>query len=254
LETLRETKDSEYFLRAAREAAELRLIEALPPMRRRMRDFPQLQEKLVYLWYMADTDKVVPYARPWLNCDDEEARFWAAFILLRQGDKRPRTLAIRRLARAFERGEGRGRYWLMAVEPLLAVESDEAHELACRVLSHEDFTPWSHGGGVVLHQLLLAGRTECLDYLLRMLASQETAGANRPVCDRIAQLICQWRTDDCSYDPSASIAERERVRQELAEWLKNQFAMIKAGRAPTALQTEPRPLHYAPTEARFDAP
>jgi len=87
-----------------------------------------------------------------------------------------------------------------------------------------------------------------------MLVSQEKSGTDRLVGDRVAELICEWRTDDYSYDSNAPIAERQKALQQLAEWLKRQFALIKAGKRATTLRTKPDPLNYGPSEARFDAP
>ena len=67
-------------------------------------------------------------------------------------------------------------------------------------------------------------------------------------------MICEWRTDDYSYDSKAPIAERQKALRQLAEWLKRQFALIKAGKKPTALRTKPDPFYYGPREARFDVP
>ena len=156
LETLRESHSRRWFLQAAQEAAELRLVETLPLVHDRMSDLPGIEVKLVHLWYVADTADAVPYARKWVKSDDEDTRYWATLILLRHGSERQQRQAVSRLANVFE--EGDMECWAMAVEPLLASKTDEAGKLACQILSHEDFSPGRYGGRIVLHHLFLAGR------------------------------------------------------------------------------------------------
>ena len=237
LDTLATVDDGEYFRRAVAMAALMELTDALPVAADRFEDFPQEQGYLVSICYRWNAAKSVPYARKWLNSKNQEARFWSALILLGHGNQSQlEGLATMEDVLAEDGGSD---FYPVAIIPLLELRNERATMLACGILKKG--LPSSQ----ILQMLFLAGRQECLDYLLAKLDSETPhkpasdapydSDVARPRIegDLLAEIVEYWRPGHTRFDLLAPDSQRRANRQELKSWLKEQFAQIKAGRKPT---------------------
>ena len=50
---------------------------------------------------------------------------------------------------------------------------------------------------------------------------------------RAAEIVAYWKGGPDSFDDLAPDNQRRAKRQELKSWLKEQFALVKAGKEPT---------------------
>ncbi len=263
VESLAEVKDWRDFEKAARFAVQKHVVETLPVIAGRLKDFPHRPGDLIEICYYLDTDKAAPYARKLLTSEDQDVRFWSALILLRHGD-RTKMEGLPELEAVLAKDEGRG--WDLypkAIEPLLAAKSDRAAALACGILKKEHFGLPDGSSGRILQRLFLAGQQECLDFLVSKLDSETPAGSivgrrdgknverSRVEGDGAAETIAAWRGGRSEYDDLAPDDDRRTQRRQLKEWLKEQFALIKAGKEPKMT------ILNGPIEAghaHFDAP
>ena len=191
---------------------------------------------------MNSADALAP-ARRWLSSPDRGVQYWAALIVLRHGDKKkPEGLDVLETILADDDGT---QYYPGAVGPLLATKSERATKLACGILKKNKFT--EEPGWIcspVLQRLLLAGREECLDYLLARLDSSKPHGGSSGVRDGkkvqqslvegddMAMTVAAWRSNESEYDTLAPDDARRVRRGQLKAWLKEQFVLIKAGKKP----------------------
>ena len=103
---------------------------------------------------------------------------------------------------------------------------------------------WGYVVGVLLRRLFLAGRRECLDYLLAKLDSRHMLRAGRVAdreleADRLADLVNLWRPPHRVYDRHATPPTAEQWRQEIKAWLRDSFRLIRNGGKP---KTNAEPL------------
>jgi hypothetical protein len=259
--SLAETWSWHEFKMAADAAVERRLAGTLPILVRRCGDFERCQDAMVELCFRLDSaDAAVP-ARKWLTSKDENTRFWSALILLQHGDQtKPEGLA--ELEPILAKDEG-WHYYPHAIEPLLSTKNDRAVRLACDILKKNGFHCHDLSSGPILQRLFLTGRRECLDYLLVHLESETPSGSASGIYrgkeverslvegDREAFLVAFWRTSNAEYNVLAPVEDRSAQRKQLQNWLKEQYALIQAGRKPgmTVL-----PLRLRMAQAHFDAP
>jgi hypothetical protein len=254
------TGDGEDFANAAGELVADKNAKALPILIARMKDFKDAQGEIVEWCHDLDSAEAAKPAREWVQSKDVKTRFWAALILLRHGDKK-KSEGLEPLRDILGKDDGT-HYYPRALDDLLAAKTKEALDLAAGIIERPHFGS-DHNIGPVLHRLLLAGRQEALDYLLARLDNTESAGTSsgkykgkeverkQIVADNIAGEIAGWRTDKWEYESLAPAKERKAQREMLKTWLKEQFALIKAGKAPM-MKTKPYKLHYP--EYRVDAP
>lgn len=261
LESLVDAQTWGEFNRSADEAAEKHLAEALPIFVRRLGDFKNRQDDIVELCYRLGSADAAPPARKWLASENETVRFWSALILLRHGDRtKPEGLA--ELTPILAKDEG-WHYYPPAVEPLLATKDETAVTLAYGILRKEAFRGQYASQSPVLERLFLAGRQEGLDYLLTHLESENPCGSaagtfggkevRRSLVegDRMAAVVATWRSDGAEFDVLAPDDVRRAKRELLRHWLKEQFALIHAGKKPDMTML---PIRLRMPEAHFDAP
>ena len=255
LESLRTANDFRVFEPAAREAVGNAYKEALPIFVRRIDEFEYSRDDIVEFCHGMNLAEAAPHARKWLKDAEAGVRFWAALVLLRHGDRR-KMEGLTELAEILRQDDGTD-WYPRAIEGLLATGDERAVQLACGVLKKKEFeADWRNEG--VIQRLFLAGRRECLDYLLKNLDSTEVRGSswtdgkehNVTAADEAAELIAGWRTDSYSYDDAAPASVRAKQRRQLREWLKAQFRLIEAGKKPN--MTAPKSIRFS--EWRIDAP
>ncbi len=259
LQSLAEEKDWYPFKRAANEAAEKGLTEALPILVRRFRDFDRCQDDISEFCYRLDCADAVAPARKWLTSDNKYVRFWSALILLQHGD-RARLEGLADLEALLAEDDRFYRY-KCAIGPLTATKNERAMVLACGILKKEHFTPTF--SGMILQQLFLAGREECLEYLLTKLNSEKEAGEargkyagkeiRRPQVegDRVAYVVSSWQSGEANYYILAPDDQRRAERKRLKGWLMEQFTQIKAGKEPDMKKISEK---ISPERCFFDAP
>ena len=163
LDSLTTVKDWDEFHKAATLAVENGLSEALPIIAARYSAFPRRQGDIVEICYDLDTEKAVLQARKWLTSDDLETQFWSALILLRYGDK-TRSEGLSELTKILANDDGSHLY-PRAIDPLVDQKNAKMTDLAVGILKKGEFDLGRSDR--LLQELFLAGRQECLDYLLR---------------------------------------------------------------------------------------
>ena len=245
LKALAEAKTWRDFGPAAAEAVSKRIQATLPTLVKRFGTFPSVEENagVVRLCYQMDSTDAAEPARQWLNNAEPSIRYWAALILLRHGDK-DRVGALDALEPILAQDDGTHKY-PGAISPLLATKDERASKLACGILKKTKFNEqpgWL--AEPVLQRLLLAGRQECLDYLLAKLDSDKTHGGSSGARngkhveqslvegDDMALAVAKWRLDKSEYDTLAPDDECRTRRKQLKTWLIEQFALVKAGKEP----------------------
>jgi hypothetical protein len=250
LESLRETKSFGDFFGAAEEMAVLQDKRATPIILRRFNDFgvdPQQNSSTAMLLYHLDPDAAAAPAREWLKSPDYHLRFWAAMILVHSGNHEaqegwPELFGV--LQEHFD-----NQYLPHAFDALLASPRKDAQELAVSVLDNVEMMRWN--GASYVHRLLMAGRTEALDYELarlddagRLYDAQgiyQGQSVTRTLvrADDAAECLSLWRTDGYIYPRFAPDELRRAERTSLKTWLTEQFGKITAGqRSDLAPATE----------------
>jgi hypothetical protein len=222
-------------------------------------DFPRHQD-IVEICYALNAPEAAADARTWIKSADNSTKFWAGLILLRHGDK-DRAEGLDVLDRVLADKDGTDLH-RQAIEPLLAVGTEPALKLALGILPKLQFENSSSETGPILHRLFLAGRQECLDYLVEKLASEKSHGSyggewggveverERVIGDWAAEVVMDWRSDDMRFENLAPDEMRRTLRKQAVVWLKEQFALIQAGK-PTELKA-PEPLYFG--RWHIDAP
>ena len=109
---------------------------------------------------------------------------------------------------------------------------------------------WDYVASIFLRRLFLAGRTECLDYLLAKLDSRHLLKADRHgrrelEGDQLAGLVGVWRPRRRVYHRDATPPPPERWRQEIKAWLRKSFLLIRSGKKP---EMNSEPLFLMPDE------
>ena len=211
-----------------------------------------------------DSADTVDVARRWVANSSPGVRFWAALILLRHGNREtPEGLDVLDPILANDDGT---RYYPVAVEPLVATRNERALKMACGILKKEKVRGrpgWT--SATIVQRLLLAGRQECLDYLLAKLDSEKSYGYSSGMRggklvqqtlvegDDIAQVIASWHANKCEYDTLAPDKDRRIQRKKLKTWCADQFALIRAGKRSEL--KPPEVLHLIDSPELFlDAP
>jgi hypothetical protein len=257
LDALQTAKDRRDFLEAGAQAVHGKIGAALPVMTKRMKDFPDAQEETAELCVALPGPALLAAARGWVKQKDDHLRFWGGVALLRDGTAAEKANAVKVLTPILQKDDGSYRY-PQAFEALLASGVEPALKLACDALEKEgvrgDLEP-------MLLRLFLRGREEALQSLLtRLDSTKQTSTAStlrdgKPVevqytlADDTAEYVDRWHKAE-SYRMELPAAERQALREKQKAWLREQFALIKAGQKPAI---DPPP----PLQARhwvIDAP
>lgn len=260
LQSLIDAETRGNFFRAADEAAEKRLAEALPIIVRRLSDFENFQDDIAELCYRLDSADAAPYARKWLTSENETVRFWSALILLRHGDRK--TLeGFTELTPLLAKDEPW--YYVQAVEPLLATKNEKAVTLAYGILKKKGFESHCDLMSPILERLFLAGRREGYEFLQTRLESEDPTRSikgtfgGKEVCrslvegDHMAVAVAAWRKDGAEFDLLAPDDVRRAQRKQLRYWLEEQYALIRAGKKPDMVML---PIRFRMSQPHFDAP
>ena len=261
LQSLAEAKTWREFKQAADETAEDRLTEALPTFVRRFADFDRCQGDIAELCCRLDSPDAVAPARKWLTSEHESIRFWSALILLRHGDQtKPEGLA--ELEPLLAKDEDC--YWYPnAIEPLLATKNEKAVALAYGFLKKNSVHWLAEYLSQILERLFLAGRQEGLYSVLAHLESEKPDGNTSGTYDgkevqrslvegdHTATIVTTWQTGDKTFDLLLPDDVRRSQRKQLRRWLKEQFALIQAGKKPDITIL---PVRLRMAQAQFDAP
>jgi hypothetical protein len=237
---------------AAQELAAEHNLKALPLLIKQVEDIPDKAEILVECCYELDASKVVPEARRWVKSPDEGVRFWAAIILLAHGDTA--KLEGLDILRPILENKGSELWLENAIDPLCRTHREECLKLACLIFERRPYGGPVAGGEPALHRLFLAGRKECLDWLLANLDNDketwperhETIGGKEQrrtgtEGDETAEIVAGWRNDAYRYDFFGSEDHRRKQRAELKAWLQQQFKRIAAGEKPD-MRDKPNPI------------
>jgi hypothetical protein len=179
-----------------------------------------------------------------LIADYSQTRFWSALILLRDGDH-GKMEGFDVLQPLLKMDDG-SFYYPHCMGALLATKDEKVIGLACEVLKKPALltTPWDSGDQ--LRRLFLAGRPECRDFLIATLKDDSPEGQStmdkqidgktvtEPILKGrcIAEIVCQWRTDDYRIGEDLPNTEQIKKRAELAAWIGGQFDLVRKGRQP----------------------
>ncbi|HWB58470.1 MAG TPA: hypothetical protein VG733_03220 [Chthoniobacteraceae bacterium] len=270
LDTLATTAKWDEFARTASLAETGKIAAAAPVMEKRLDDFPSNSGDILEICYRLDTPDALPFARDWLTAhakvpdgawtDDDSVRFWCAMMELRASQpQKPEGLDV---LKALLAKNNAGQWYPFAFDLLMSAKTQDATDIAAGALKKENsegFNP------EMAKQLFLAGRQEALDYMLAWLANNGDGGTsstwtssdpsgNKTVHlesgDNAATAIAGWRTDNYQFDQFRPVEQRRADREKLAQWLKDQFALVQAGQK-TAISP---PGHVDGSHPTLDAP
>lgn len=260
LQTLANSVEWHEFQAAAQEACRIKLTSAHPVIAKRMPNFEKFEDEIGEICHALNAPESVVDARLWSKSSKRELRFWAALILLKHGDK-SKSEGLDTLAKVLADDNGSELY-PVAIGPLLENKSEAATKLAVAILTKPAFEMEDGQSQQVLLHLFMSGRREALDYLLEKLASRQDRGTRVSMQngqrlerkhvegDVVANAVTQWRTDEAHYDSMAPDEVRRAAREKIKTWLKEQFALVQAGK-PTDLKA-PEPLRIS--RWQLDAP
>ncbi len=261
METLETATKFRAFAAAAAELAEMKERRAIPAIARRIKEFPGNGGDLAQICYHVSPADFLTQARMWVSSGDEKTRFWGAMILLAAGDHK-RGEGLAEIRPILEKDDGND-YFSKAIDQLFSMPSDEATKLACTVLSKprvklSDFTT-----APMIQRLILKGRQEALDVVLKELDSTAEAGKasgeyqgkqverQQIAGDSAAEQLTRWRDDNYHYPSMAPDEQRAQERQKLKAWLTEQVRLIRDGKK-SALRARPDELRTA--NWQIDAP
>ena len=268
LDTMKTAKNWREFRSAATEAAQDRLRGTLDILLQRMQEFSEQTSDIASLCFKLGDPAAAAQARRWLKdaipAGDQKnrdaVRFWATLILLGYGDKE-HLEGLSELSAILEKDDGS--YWYpRAIETLLSSGKEELLKLSSGILKKEHFEA-GYGGAPIVHRLLLAGRKECLNYLVAGLANSKSAGTSSGIwngqdverkitaADETAGLLAALHADKFEYHELAPDDQRTKEREDLEIWLKEQFALITSGK-PHGIKEKVEKLSF--DEWRIDAP
>jgi hypothetical protein len=174
-------------------------------------------------------------AQQWIKSPCEAVRFWGALALVRDtGSKEALALLPSLFDGHFER-------YNPAAPVLLARNAPAgAGEIACRIFNPGNFeclrTASFRGNPDLLKRYFLAGRKECLDFLIAQIDRYELdpnvipqPGHPRYLTDPIVEGIDEWRNYEDRYDDAAQKGEKaaHTFRDDLKRWLVAQFALVQ---------------------------
>jgi hypothetical protein len=261
LATLRESQVWNEFFLAAKEAAQNKVPGTAALLVDRAPDFPRLQGEIAHVLYLNGDPAAVGAAREWLASKEDEVRFWAALMLLRDGDKNEGFAELKAL---LPQTAGYN-YYAWALATLLARKEEATQALACSVLRKPGFSDCFSDNGFfqyerlhILNYLLLTGRQEVLDFVTNALDDAKDGGqvfsdeqekfVKVLRQDNVALWLAKLRNDGRAYPVTALPKERAARRAELKLWLAEQFALLRAGK-PATLKNPP-PIHVS--NGRFE--
>ena len=122
---------------------------------------------------------------------------------------------------------------------------------------------YSHNRWAMVHRLLLAGRQEALDFVLKQFESpkahSQTSGSYQgkdvvrqtTLADDAAGHIAEMRSERYIFEILAPEDERSQERTKLKKWIVEQFDLIRQGK-PSGLSSKPAGL--SSPLWRLDAP
>ncbi|MCW8133616.1 MAG: HEAT repeat domain-containing protein [Planctomycetota bacterium] len=261
LETLEHAEDWRTVDNAAGELVEERNAKALPLLAKRAEAWAEHRVSLVKYVYMLNLPEGAPHARRWLKDADVPTAFWAALILLKHGDP-AKEEGMDVLQKALP-GDKELEFYPFAVQPLLATKREAALGLAAGILKQERFSGSESDHQHILKALLLAGRDEAMAFIAKEFENQKDSGTSygewegkevsrdHTKADHMAAAVDEWRKER-AYQSLAPDDVRAKQRAEVLAWLRAQFALIKAGKAPE-MDTKIEPVRGG-GEWHVDAP
>ncbi len=267
LDSMRTAKDWRTFSKAAGEAMQgkvkvkVKVEEAFSLLIKRMQDFPEQQDEIAELGFVADQKDSSAQARKWLLHTKKGVRFWAALMLLRHGDT-AKLEGLESLREVLTKDDG-SHWYPRAIETLANTGKEPALKLACGILAKKEFRPSDWNAGPILHRLLLLGRTEALEFALKGLDSNQKQGTSSGTWndkdvqreqfefDAMAELVIGLRKDEMRYESLAPKEARLKKCAELKVWLKKQFDLIRSGQ-PHGLKVKAPRLRFS--RWQLDAP
>ena len=269
LDTLSTTKTWGDFAHAASLAIQQKIPAAAPVMEKRLTDFPSNQGDILEMCYDLDSPDAVPFAHDWLAANgkvgdaswagEDTTRFWCAMMVLRAGKpgaEKPEGLDVMKALLAKENSAD---WYPFAFDLLMSLKTKEATDIAAGALKKENSSGFNTE---MARALFLAGRKEALDYLLAWLDNNGDGGTSwtsgsggektvkLETGDNAASAIAGWRTDKYSYDEFRPVEQRRADREKLKQWLKEQFALVQAGKQPAISPAG----HVQGSHSTLDAP
>jgi hypothetical protein len=240
LESLRTTHDWGDFNQAMDRAREQKVVAAAPILLSRLDDPDFSAGRMFLLMYACELDsaRAIAKSRTLVHDEDDHVRAVAAQILLSQSGA-DADLAIETLS-DMQREHPEQSPATVSFDRLMNIGKPEAIELAATALRPQAFPS---GGDDPLHmaqRLILAGREPALAYVIGLLHQSDfkvwvtpQPGAKQiqvSVQNKTANDLAAWRRDIKSLSYTASEEEFGRRRAEMEEWLREQFALIQAGK------------------------
>jgi len=253
LKTIRTTKNFREFSTNVSEATAEEYPELLDELKAGWVRFSARSERqqMMEMIYRMNNPEAVSFAKLKLSNQNDAISFWAALVLIAHAEKSDKEEAIAKLE-AFLGEKADGSYWYpRAVLPLLKSDSEKAKKLASGILDKDRFD-LGFSGLPIVHHLLLAGRQEALDFLVKGLLDE---GPSRYVDsikgDVFLKEINRLAETPFDFDSEWPAEKKKQAREKVAKWLRKQFAAISAGEKHTVKKT-PGTIHHS--EWQIDAP
>ena len=247
--TLKTAKDWGEFSKSMEDAAQSQgcCKLAIPVMVERTKDFPKNKTKIAEMIFNMNSPDTASVARKWMTDPEDGVRFWASLILLQLGD-REKMEGLPELKKILD-SDNACIWYPQAVDVLIATKKEDAMVLACGIFKNKSFMR-NFQFNTAIQSLFLAGRQECLDFLLENLS----ASSDSQTAYNVAFMLFGWGApnfDLINLPPNATEEQRAPKRKALAEWLTTQFGAIKRGEPS---QIKIKPAKSSSPKGRIDAP
>jgi|GEM_PF-2871832 len=238
-ETLKTSTDWNTLLESTRAAAAAKDTELLGIIANRLADIPaqkapDFQEEEIGLLLYRSGIPLTQDAQQWIASPSDATRFWGALALVR--DSRSKD-ALAMLPSLLDEHFG---LYNPAAPVLLARNAPAgAAEIACRIFKAENFQNLRMAcmmNSDLLKRYFLAGRKECLDFLVAQTDNYELdprviqqPGHPSYLSDPIVEGVSEWRSRGNRYSEAAQKGEKaaHAFRDELKQWLIAQFALVR---------------------------
>ena len=267
LEDVEHAAEFRQFSSAAMELARAHGAEALPLVLKRLDDFKKAeQQAFIVKWcYRASPQATVAQARKWIAAKGD-VRFWAAMILFTHGD-REKLEGLEAIKEVLAGDQGSDvTHYRLAFDALMASGREEAKVVACGVLERLGTNKSSWEVQPFVHRLLVAGRKEAADFLIRQLDDTSSRGTtwgtwegkevsvDLTAGDKTGQLIADMRSDTYAYPWGAAAELRVAERKKLKAWVAEQYELIRVGKASAIRPAPERMDDNDEPRGRIDAP
>ncbi|MFN0128517.1 MAG: hypothetical protein ACKV19_17730 [Verrucomicrobiales bacterium] len=258
---MREASILEEWDRAASVAARSKEASLMVDLLAGAEKFPEHKGRIAELCFQHGDPSAVRSARLWMKVGEPSAKLYSALILLRHGSSEEKQNARNTLSTILG-GEWDEELVFNGTEPMLSLNDEGVTAILCRVLRRNELD-WNWTGAALAHRLFLTKHPDALTAIAEVLNSTEDVEEETGVWqtqqvkrqrtrgDRIAESLARMRKD-YEFPGFAPDTERADARQAFIAWLKEQAALLTAGKPTPELMTEAPSIRAS--QWQIDAP